>query len=260
MAELIEQREGGVVTLTMNRPDAMNALTDYLIDAMIEAFQRLGRDPDVGVIVLTGAGRAFCAGGDVKDLSGRAERTLEKRIEDLRHKQGVALTMHRCPKPIVAAVNGAAMGAGLSIALMADFRIVATTATFATAFAAVGFSGDFGISWSLPRLVGPAKARELLMLNPRLNAEAAERLGLVTRLVDGASLMEEAMTFATTLASGPVVAWTMMKRNLNFAETQGLAETLDLEASNQSRCAMTEDHREARTAWMEKRPPKFSGR
>ena len=260
MSDLIEAREGGIVTLTMNRPDAMNALTDDLIDDLIRAFQDLGRDPEVGVIVLTGAGRAFCAGGDVKDLSGRAERTLEKRIEDLRHKQGVALAMHRCPKLIVAAVNGAAMGAGFSLALMADFRIVARSAKFGTAFAAVGFSGDFGVSWSLSRLVGPARARELLILDPRLSAEDADRLGLVTRLVEDAALMAEATAFAASLAAGPLVAWTMMKRNLNFAEHGGLAETLDWEAANQSRCAMTDDHREARAAWMEKRPPNFSGR
>lgn len=260
MSELIETRDGRVVTLMLNRPDSMNALTDGLIDQLIEAFHRLGRDPDVGVIVLTGAGKAFCAGGDVKDLSGRAERTLEKRIEDLRHKQHVALAMHRCPKLIVAAVNGAAMGAGMSMALAADFRIVAASATFGTAFAAVGFSGDFGISWTLARLVGPAKARELLILNPRLKAEEADRLGLVTRLVEPERLAEEAAAFASTLAAGPLIAWSMMKRNLNFAESNDLAATLDLEAANQSRCAMTEDHLEARSAWIERRPPNFSGR
>jgi len=260
MSDLIEKRNGGVVTLMMNRPEAMNALTDGLIDELIDAFQRLGREPEVGVIVLTGAGRAFCAGGDVKDLAGRAERTLEKRVEDLRHKQGVALAMHRCPKLIVAAVNGAAMGAGLSMALMADFRVVSMQAKFATAFADVGFSGDFGVSWSLTRLVGPAKARELMILNPRLSADEADRLGLVTRLVEDEQLMAEATAFAATLASGPLVAWTMMKRNLNFAEAEGLAATLDMEAANQSRCAMTEDHLEARNAWTEKRRPSFSGR
>lgn len=260
MSELIETREDALVTLTMNRPDAMNALNDALIDALIDAFERLSGDSEVGAILLTGAGKAFCAGGDIKDMAGKGERSFEQRVEQIRHKQGAALAMHRCSKPIVAAVNGAAMGAGFSIALMADFRIVSQSSKFGTSFAAVGFSGDFGINWTLTRLVGPARARELMMLNPRLTAQDADRLGLVTRLVDDDQLMSEATGFARALAAGPRLAWSYIKRNLNAAESAPLAELLDTEAQHLARCGMTEDHLEARAAFLEKRAPRFSGR
>ena len=260
MPELIETRDDALVTLTMNRPDVMNALNDGLIDALTEAFERLSGDGEVGAILLTGAGRAFCAGGDIKDMAGKGDRTFEQRAEQIRHKQRAALAMHRCSKPIVAAVNGAAMGAGLGIALVADFRIVAKSSKLGTSFAAVGFSGDFGISWTLPRLVGPAKARELMMLNPRLTAEEAEQLGLVTHLVDDDRLMTEASGFARSLSVGPRLAWGYIKRNLNAAESASLAELLDTEAQHLARCGMTEDHVEARAAFMEKRAPRFVGR
>lgn len=260
MSELIEAREDALVTLTMNRPDVMNALNDGLIDALIEAFERLSGDGEVGAILLTGAGKAFCAGGDIKDMAGKGDRTFEQRVEQIRHKQRAALAMHRCSKPIVAAVNGAAMGAGLSIALMADFRIVGKSSKFATSFGAVGFSGDFGINWTLTRLVGPAKARELMMLNPRLTADDADQLGLVTRLVGDDQLMSEASGFARSLAAGPRLAWSYIKRNLNAAESAPLAELLDTEAQHLARCGMTDDHAEARAAFVEKRAARFTGR
>lgn len=260
MSELLETRDGPLVTLTMNRPDAMNALSDSMIRSLIDAFERLGREPEVGAILLTGSGRGFCAGGDVKGMANRGERSYEERVSDLRWKQRIALVMRTCPKIIVAAVNGAAMGAGLSLALAADFRIAARSAKLGTAFAAVGFSGDFGISYALTRLIGPAKARELLILNPRLTAEEALSLGLLTRIAEDETLLDEATAFARRIADGPRITWGYMKRNLHAAETQSLAELLDVEAMSQSRCAMTEDHKEARSAWAEKRAPHFQGR
>lgn len=260
MSELIETRKDALVTLTMNRPEALNALNDGLIDALAEAFERLSGDGQVGAILLTGAGKAFCAGGDIKDMSGKGDRTFEQRVEQIRHKQRAALAMYRCFKPIVAAVNGPAMGAGLSIALMADFRIAARSSKLGTAFAAVGFSGDFGINWTLPRLVGLARARELMMLNPRLTAEEADRLGLVTRLVGDAELMHVATDFAQALAAGPSLALGYMKQNANSPQTASFTQLLDIEAQNLARCGLSEDHMEARAAFMEKRAPRFTGR
>jgi len=259
MSELLESRDGKVATLTMNRPDAMNAVSDDMMRAMIEAFGRLGRDISVGAIVLTGAGRGFCAGGDVKGMAARRERTYEERIEDLRWKQQISLVIRTCPKVVIAAVNGAAMGAGFSLALISDFRVVGRSAKFGTSFASIGFSGDFGISWLLTQLIGTIKARELLLLNQRISAEEANGLGLVTRLVDDDKLMEEATAFARMIAEGPSVAYAHMKRNLFAAETEPLASVLELEAMSQSRCAMTEDHKEARAAFLEKRKPVFQG-
>ncbi|MBG6120132.1 MULTISPECIES: enoyl-CoA hydratase [unclassified Sphingobium] len=259
MSELLESRDGSLVTLTLNRPDAMNAVSDAMIRALLEAFERLGQDGDVGAILLTGAGRGFCAGGDVKGMANRKDRNYEERVQDLLWKQRIALAIRSCPKVVVAGVNGAAMGAGLSLALAADFRVVARSAKLGTAFAAVAYSGDFGCSYFLTQLVGPAKARELMILNPRLTAEEADKLGLVTKIVEDEGFLDEATAFARTIADGPRVTWGYMKRNLFAAETRSLAEVLEIEALSQSRCAMTQDHKEARTAWAEKRKPVFSG-
>lgn len=258
--ELTETRDGPLVTLTMNRPDALNALTDALIEELSDTFARLDRDSDVGAIILTGAGRAFCSGGDVKGMANRRERTYEERLVDLRAKQRPPLLMRQSSKVIIAAVNGAAMGAGFCLALAADFRIVGRSAKFGTAFANIGFSGDFGISWLLTQLVGPAKARELLILNPRLSAQDAADLGLVTRLVDDDQVMSEAHALAMNIARGPHLAWGYMKKNLLVAESEPLAAVLESEALSQSRCAMTDDHKEARAAFIEKRKPVFRGR
>lgn len=257
--ELIETRDAAVAILTFNRPSTMNALSNAMIAALLDALDRLSHTPDVGAILITGAGRGFCAGGDVNGMTTRAERDFETRYQELRWIQQIPLRIRQSPKVVVAAVNGAAFGAGFGLALAADFRIVARSARFGAAFASIGYSGDFGTSHSLTRLVGPARARELLILNRRLDADEADRLGLVTRLVDDARLADEAIGFAHAIAAGPRVAWTYMKRNLEAAETESLATVLELEADGQSRCGLTEDHREARTAWMERRGAVFRG-
>ncbi len=259
MADLLETIEDGVATLTLNRPDRLNALSEDMVSLLCTALARLGADPAVGAIVLTGAGRGFCAGGDVKRMT-TTEQTMEQRQEGLRWRHESVRLLRTIGKVVIAAVNGPAAGAGLSLALACDLRIAARSARFRTAFAAVGFSGDFGGSWSLTRLVGTAKAREMYYLNPQIDAEEALRLGIVTQLADDDALMADATAMARRIADGPRVAFAYMKRNLHAAETEPLGTVLDMEALGQARTGTTEDHKEAARAFVEKRPPVFRGR
>src|SRR6059036_1658013 len=215
--DVLEVVKDGVAVLTLNRPDRLNAMSGPMLDAMLEALPRLADDGDVGVVVLTGAGRGFCVGG-------------------------------------------AAAGAGLSLALACDLRVASDTARFATAFARVGYSGDFGGSWYLTQLVGSAKARELYYTADIVDAQQALALGIVNRVVPDARLEEETMALAARLSRGPRVALRYMKRNFNAAESGTLKDSLDLEAWHHTRCGMTEDHREAAKAFVEKREPVFRGR
>jgi 2-(1,2-epoxy-1,2-dihydrophenyl)acetyl-CoA isomerase len=259
MPDLLETVENGVAILTLNRADRLNALSEEMVQALCDALPRLSADPAVGAIVLTGAGRGFCAGGDVKRMA-TTEQTMEGRQEGLRWRHESVKLLRTIGKVVIAAVNGPAAGAGLSIALACDLRIAARSASFRTAFAGVGFSGDFGGSWSLTRLVGTAKAREMYYLNPQIDADEAARLGIVTKVVDDAALMDEAMAMARHIADGPRVAFAYMKRNLHAAETEPFATVLDMEALGQARTGTTEDHKEAAKAFVEKRPPVFRGR
>src|SRR5512138_3365820 len=203
--DLLQSIKDGVATLTLNRPDRLNAMSVEMLDAMLEALPRLADDSDVGVVVVTGAGRGFCAGGDVKAMAeGRefAETGLEDKAHGLRSKMEVSRLLHEMPKPTIAMVRGAAAGAGLSIALACDLRVAGDSAKFATAFARVGYSGDFGGSWFLTQLVGTAKARELYYTAELLDARQALSLGLVNRVVPDARLEEETMALARRLARG----------------------------------------------------------
>ena len=229
-----------------------------MVGSLCEALPRLNLDPNIGAIVLTGAGRGFCAGGDVKRMAG-ADQSFEERQEGLRWRHEAIRLLRTIGKIVIAAVNGPAAGAGLSLALACDLRFAARSARFRTAFAAVGFSGDFGGSWSLTRLVGTAKARELYYLNPLIDADEALRLGLVTKVLDDELLLSGAHAVASSLAQGPLVAFAYMKRNLHAAETEPLQTVLDMEALGQARTGMTEDHRDAARAFMEKRAPNFRG-
>ena len=261
--DLIEIVKDGIAVLTMNRPDRLNALSLPMLDAMQEALPRLATDPQVGVVVITGAGRAFCAGGDVKAMAEGREAegdTLEERAQALRERMEVSRWLHEMPKPTVAMVRGAAAGAGLSIALACDLRIASETARFGTAFARVGYSGDFGGSYFRTQLVGTAKARELYYTAELLDAAQALGIGMVSRVVPDATLEDETLALAARLAAGPRVALRYMKRNLNAAEAATLREMLDLEAWHHSRTGMTEDHLEAARAFVEKRSPIFKGR
>ena len=263
MSDLLETVKDGVALLTLNRPDRLNAMSGPMLDGLLEALPRLAAAPDVGVIVLTGAGRGFCAGGDVKAMAeGRemAGETLEDRAAGLRTRMEVSRWLHELPKPTIAMVRGAAAGAGLSLAMACDMRIAGESARFATAFARVGYSGDFGGSYFLTQLVGTAKARELYFTADILDAPQALALGLVNRVVPDARLEEETLALATRLARGPLIAYRYMKRNMNAAETGSLAQLLDLEAWHHTRTGQTEDHREATKAFVDKREPVFRGR
>ena len=260
--DLLEALKDGVAVLTLNRPDRLNAMSPSMLDALLEALPRLAAEPEVGVVVLTGAGRAFCAGGDVKAMAEGREfggTTLEDKAQALRSRMEVSRWLHEMPKPTIAMVRGAAAGAGLSLALACDLRVAGDTARFATAFARVGYSGDFGGSWFLTQLVGTGKARELYFTTDIVDAREARELGMVNRVVPDARLEEETLALAARLARGPRVAYRYMKRNFNAAESGTLKDLLDLEAWHHTRCGLTEDHREAAKAFVEKRDPVFRG-
>src|SRR3954471_1714022 len=261
MADLIESAENGIVTLTLNRPERLNALSPEMTAALKEALERLSTDRDCGAIVITGAGRGWCAGGDVKTMEARGrEQTFEDRAEGLRRAHQLPLLLRTMPKVVIASINGPVAGAGLGLALACDLRIAGKSARFGTAFARIGYSGDYGGSWSLTRLVGTAKARELYFTADIIDAEEAGRLGIVNKVVADDELRDATMALARRIADGPRVALTYIKRNLFAAETESFQTVLDLEAEHQARCAFTEDHKEAVAAFNEKRRPVFKGR
>src|SRR5215212_9625860 len=259
--DLIEASSDGIATLVLNRPQRLNALSRPLLDGLLEALPRLAGDPNVGAIVLTGAGRAFCAGGDVKRMAEHSsELSVEEETRDLRARMEVSRLLHEIPKPTIAMVNGPAAGAGMSLALACDLRVAGQSARFVTAFANIGFSGDFGGSYFLSKLVGTGKARELYYTAEPLNASQALALGIVNRVERDAELRAATMEFAKKLARGPRLALAAMKQNFNAAENGSLAELLDLEAEGQVATGRTEDHKEAARAFVEKREPVFRGR
>jgi len=259
--ELIETVTNGIATLTLNRPDRLNALSTPILDGLLEALPRLAADPAVAVVVLTGAGRGFCAGGDVKSMAeGTSLLNVENAVQRLRGRMEVSRLLHEIQKPTIAMVNGAAAGAGLAMALACDLRIASESARFITAFVKVGFSGDFGGSYFLSKLVGTGKARELYYTGESLDAGQALALGVVSAVVPDSELLDATMALARRLAGGPGIALGLMKQNFNAAECGTLSELLDLEALNQVKTSRTEDHREAARAFVEKRPAVFNGR
>jgi 2-(1,2-epoxy-1,2-dihydrophenyl)acetyl-CoA isomerase len=260
MTDLLETTEDGIAWLTLNRPDRLNAFSPSMLLALGEALQRLGGDGGVGAVVITGAGRGFCAGGDVKTMPARAAQGFEERVEGLRRMHQVPVLLRTMPKVVIAMVNGPAVGAGLGLAMACDLRIAGHSARFGTGFAGVGYSGDFGGSWTLTRLVGTAKARELYFLGDIIDAEKSQELGLVNRVVEDEELHKATTAMARRIAGGPRIAYGYMKRNLFAAETEPFAAVLEMEAVHQARTAMTEDHLEASRAFAEKRRPVFKGR
>jgi enoyl-CoA hydratase/carnithine racemase len=262
-SELLCEIRGRVALITLNRPEARNALSDRLTPALRRMIKQCGDDPRVGALLITGAGNAFCAGGDVKGMgsnAAKAETTLEQRVAELRVKQRTltgALVAVR--KPTIAALPGPAAGAGLALALACDIRIAAESAIMATGYVRIGLTGDYGIAWLLTRLVGTSRARELMFLSERIDARRCETLGLVNRVVPDVELAEAAFVLAKSLADGPSIALAYMKDNLDHAVTSDFLQSMDQEADHMVRAARTTDHKEAVRAFIDKRKPEFIG-
>lgn len=263
---LLANLTGGILTLTFNRPEARNALSSELLQALGSQLADGEINPEVRCVVITGTGAAFCAGGDVKAMSetnsNGAKSTLDTLIQRQRlNQRATSARLYKMPKPTLAVLPGPAAGAGLSIALACDLRIMSSTAFMTTAFAKVGFAGDYGGSLFMSQLVGTAKARELYFLSDRISAKEAEDLGLTNWVVEPEALQESAAGIAQKLANGPTVAYSYMKENLARALTSAdVHDCLDLEASHHIHCGGTDDHKNAVEAFIEKRAPVFEGR
>ncbi len=265
--DLLASLDAGILTLTMNRPDARNAMSGAMTGAMAAQLAAAELDPAVKCIVLTGAGKGFCAGGDVKGMaaggggSAGGGNTIDAAIHRQRvNQRSTAGKLFKMPKPTLAALPGAAAGAGLSLALACDMRIMASNAILTTAFARVGFSGDYGGTYFMTQLIGSAKARELYYLSDRVSADEALRLGLTNWVCEPDQLAAKTREIALRLATGPSIAFRYIKENLNRAMAGDVDDCLDLEATHHVHCGQTQDHREATKAFVEKREPVFSGR
>jgi 2-(1,2-epoxy-1,2-dihydrophenyl)acetyl-CoA isomerase len=249
-----------IATLAFNRPEKLNALSTELLSSSIETLRGWSIDPAIGVIVITGIGRAFCAGGDVSLMAKESNESLEENIDRLRSWQELSWLLYNIPKVTIAAVNGFAMGAGLGVCLACDLRIASDQAKFGTAYAKVGFGGDFGTTWLLTRYAGAPKAKELMFLADQIDAAEAHRIGLVNRVVAQDQFESEVTAWATRIADGPLTSFRYMKANINLAAHTDFRTLLDREAETHLRCGQTEDHKEGVRAFLEKRAPKFAGK
>jgi len=255
---VLQHLDSGLLTITMNRPERRNALNPDMTLGLVAAAKRAAEDPEVRAVLLKGAGGTFCVGGDVKSMAeGRAPVSFEGRQVQLRRGMEVSRILHEMSKPVVAQLDGAAAGAGLSIALACDFRVASTSVKITTAFAKVGLSGDYGGTYFLTQMLGSAKARELYLLSPVLTAQEALALGMVTRVVPDADVESAARELAMSLAQGPTITLGYIKRNINNAERLPLETCFDAEAFHHSRAGETADHKEAAKAFVEKRKPEF---
>jgi 2-(1,2-epoxy-1,2-dihydrophenyl)acetyl-CoA isomerase len=254
MTVLLQGLEHGVLTLTLNREDRLNTLNDEISDALTAAVRSAAEDPAVDVIVLRGAGRAFCAGGDINSIVDEASGlSFEAMLSSLRSSMETARLLHDTPKPTIAMLRGAVAGAGLALALACDLRIASETLKLTTAFVKVGLSGDYGGSYFMSRLVGSAKARELYMMSPVIDAQEAFRIGLISRLVTDDDLEPTVQQIAGDLAKGPRLALSYIKQNMNFAEHASLDDLLDVEAMRHTQCRRSEDHLNAVAEFLDKR-------
>lgn len=271
--QIICELRAGVFVVTLNRPEKLNALTPPLSYRLHAELSAAARDPQVRCVVLKGAGRAFCAGGDVSQFSANdpddpvAQRSAdhpawmspEQLADRLRERAETTVLLHTMPKPTIVMLRGAVMGAGLSLAAACDFRIADDTAFFGTAFARVGLSGDYGASYFLTKLVGSTIAREMYFLDRRLSATEAEQVQLVNRVVLPDMLEAEVDEMADRLACGPALAWRGIKQNLVLAETETLRDLLDVESRNMIRTMASQDAQNAISAFLEKKPVTFAG-
>ena len=266
--ELLCRLEDRVAIITLNRPKKKNALSDHLTPALRQTLLDLETKREVGCILITGSGDAFCAGGDIGGMGGNASKdeevserpTAEERVRALIHKQEtLPLRLADHAKPTIAALPGVAAGAGLCIALACDIRVACRSAFVTTAYRNIGFSGDYGGSWLLTQLVGPSKAKELFFTGRRVQSDEALALGIFNNVFEDASFENEALAMAKQIASGPPIAIAFMKEHINRAVTGDLRSNLAMEADRLIRCASTSDHKEAVKAFMAKRAPVFTG-
>lgn len=256
------ERNGAVAIVTFNRPEALNALDSATKVALRDTLQELAGDAEVRAVVLAGTGRAFCVGQDLREHVASLESGDGAPLSTVReHYNPIAELITGMPKPVVAAVRGMAAGAGASLALLADFRVGGPGTGFLMAFANVGLAGDTGVSWTLPRLVGHAKAAELLLLAEPIDAATADRLGMLTRLVgDDEQVLPVALELAARLAAGPTVAYGQIKRELAAGSSGSLRDALAVEADAQAICGQTTDHQASTAAFVQKQKPVFAGR
>ena len=265
--ELLCSVDDRVATITLNRPERKNALSDNLTPALRQTLLELNTAQEVGCIVITGAGNAFCAGGDVSGMGGGSNDekpahtpSIQDRVKTLQHKQEtLTLRLFEHAKPTIASLPGPAVGAGMCIALACDIRIGSESAFIGTGYRNVGFSGDYGGSWLLTQLVGIAKAKELFFTGRRIQSDECLELGLFNQVVADEKLEESTTELARQIASGPPIAIGYMKENINRSLELDLRGALAQEADRLMRCAQTNDHKEAVKAFMEKRPPVFQG-
>ncbi|MFF4184854.1 enoyl-CoA hydratase/isomerase family protein [Streptomyces sp. NPDC001691] len=255
----------GLATITINRPEAMNAMNTQAKVALREAVRSAAGDPAVRAVLLTATGRAFCVGQDLKEhvesLAADRETGSGRTMSTVReHYNPILKALTEMPKPVVAGVNGVAAGAGLGFALAADYRVVADTAAFNTSFAGVALTADSGVSWTLPRLIGQSRAADLLLFPRSISAQEAYEIGLVNKVVPAAELAAEALAVARTLAAGPTVAYGALKESLAYGAGHTLAEALEKEDELQTRAGASEDHAIAVAAFLAKEKPKYVGR
>jgi 2-(1,2-epoxy-1,2-dihydrophenyl)acetyl-CoA isomerase len=270
---LLHKRSDGVGLITLNRPDSLNAMGEDLLPRLADALEDCAADDAVRCVAITGAGRAFCAGGDVKGMAagnarsgegsndgGKKAPSIDAQIDGLwKSELATSHRVYTMPKPTVALLNGVAAGGGMSLALACDIRIASDKARLVTAFRNVGLGGDYGMNYLLPRFVGPGRARELLFRGENLNIQEAYELGVVNRIIPHETFMDEALTYCAELAAGPTGAIARMKQNMVMAEQASLSEALRQEATNLTLGRLDADHHEAAQAFVEKRTPSFRG-
>jgi len=261
--DLLVEKSNGILKLIMNRPERRNAMSDEMLNDMLNELNKASFDNSIRVIVLTGAGNAFCAGGDVKDMAEKkdsGDKTTQQKTSDLRRVMETSRLLHEITTPTIAVIPGPAAGAGFSLAMACDMRIACESSKFTTAFAKVGFPGDFGGSYFLTQMIGTAKARELYYLAELMTAQKAYEIGIINKVVADNEFEDEAKKIINHVASGPSIAYRYMKTNMNVAELGDLNQSLDSEAMHQTLCRFTEDHQNATKAFIEKKQPIFKGK